>query len=68
VTPQFLLRNWRYAIVILTVIAVLLPGTDPVSTMIECIPLYLLYGLSIVLSRWFLPHRDEPEEHEELLD
>jgi Sec-independent protein secretion pathway component TatC len=36
--------------------------------MIECIPLYLLYGLSIVLSRWFLPHRDEPDEHEELLD
>jgi sec-independent protein translocase protein TatC len=62
VTPQFLTRNWRYAVVILTVIAVLLPGTDPVSTMIECIPLYLLYGLSIVLSRFFLPHRDEPEE------
>jgi sec-independent protein translocase protein TatC len=62
VTPQFLTRNWRYAVVILTVIAVLLPGTDPVSTIIECIPLYLLYGLSIVLSRFFLPHRDEPEE------
>jgi sec-independent protein translocase protein TatC len=62
VTPQFLIRNWRYAVVILTVIAVLLPGTDPVSTMIECIPLYLLYGLSILLSRFFLPHRDEPEE------
>jgi Sec-independent protein secretion pathway component TatC len=30
--------------------------------MIECIPLYLLYGLSILLSRFFLPHRDEPEE------
>jgi len=68
VTPQFLLRNWRYAIVILTVIAVLLPGTDPVSTMIECIPLYLLYGLSIVLSRWFLPKRDEAEEPEDVLD
>ena len=50
-------KNWRYAIVILTVIAVLLPGTDPVSTMIECIPLYLLYALSILLSRWFLPDR-----------
>jgi sec-independent protein translocase protein TatC len=62
VTPKFLIRNWRYAVVILTVIAVLLPGTDPVSTMIECIPLYLLYGLSIVLSRFFLPDRDEPEE------
>jgi sec-independent protein translocase protein TatC len=68
VTPQFLTRNWRYAIVILTVIAVLLPGTDPVSTMIECIPLYLLYGLSIVLSRFFTPDRDEVEEDADLLD
>ena len=68
VTPEFLLRNWRYAIVILTVIAVLLPGTDPVSTMIECIPLYLLYGLSIVLSRFFLPTSDEAEEPADLLD
>jgi sec-independent protein translocase protein TatC len=68
VTPQFLLKNWRYAIVILTVIAVLLPGTDPVSTMIECIPLYLLYAMSIVLSRWFLPNRDDPEEPEDVLN
>jgi sec-independent protein translocase protein TatC len=68
VTPEFLLRNWRYAIVILTVIAVLLPGTDPVSTLIECIPLYLLYGLSIVLSRFFLPTSDEAEEPTDLLD
>ena len=68
VTPQFLLRNWRYAIVILTVIAVLLPGTDPVSTLIECIPLYLLYGLSIVLSRFFMPTSDEVEEPADLLD
>ena len=69
VTPQFLIKNWRYAIVILTVIAVLLPGTDPVSTMIECIPLYLLYALSILLSRWFLPNKpDEAQEQEDLLD
>ena len=68
VTPQFLLRNWRYAIVILTVIAVLLPGTDPVSTLIECIPLYLLYGLSIVLSRFFMPTSDEVDEPADLLD
>jgi sec-independent protein translocase protein TatC len=68
VTPQFLTRNWRYAIVILTVIAVLLPGTDPVSTMIECIPLYLLYALSIVLSRFFTPERHAAEDPADLLD
>lgn len=68
VTPQFLIRNWRYAIVILTIIAVLLPGTDPVSTMIESIPLYLLYGISIILSRFFQPEPDEADERVDLLD
>jgi sec-independent protein translocase protein TatC len=60
VTPEFLLKNWRYAIVILTVIAVLLPGTDPVSTMIEAVPLYLLYAFSIVMARFVKPVREEP--------
>jgi sec-independent protein translocase protein TatC len=68
VTPQFLTRNWRYAIVILTVMAVLLPGTDPVSTMIEAVPLYLLYALSIVLARFVKPPADEADEPEDVLD
>jgi sec-independent protein translocase protein TatC len=68
VTPQFLTRNWRYAIVILTVIAVLLPGTDPVSTMIEAVPLYLLYALSIVLARFVKPPADNADEPEDVLD
>jgi sec-independent protein translocase protein TatC len=62
VTPQYLTRNWRYAVVILTVIAVLLPGTDPVSTMIEAVPLYLLYALSIIMARFVgVPADDEPD-------
>lgn len=68
VTPQFLTRNWRYAIVLLTVLAVLLPGTDPVSTMIEAVPLYLLYALSIVMARFVKPAVGDPEETEDLLD
>jgi sec-independent protein translocase protein TatC len=62
VTPQFLTKNWRYAIVILTVIAVLLPGTDPVSTMIEAVPLYLLYALSIVMARFVKPVAEDGDE------
>jgi sec-independent protein translocase protein TatC len=62
VTPQYLTRNWRYAVVILTVVAVLLPGTDPVSTMIEAVPLYLLYALSIIMARFVgVPAGDEPD-------
>jgi sec-independent protein translocase protein TatC len=68
VTPQFLTRNWRYAIVLLTVLAVLLPGTDPVSTMIEAVPLYLLYVFSIVMARFVKPPAEDPEETADLLD
>jgi sec-independent protein translocase protein TatC len=64
VTPRFLVSNWRYAVVILTVVAVLLPGTDPVTTMIMAVPLYLLYGLSIILARFVgTPPTEEPVEH-----
>jgi sec-independent protein translocase protein TatC len=68
VTPQFLTRNWRYAIVILTVLAVLLPGTDPVSTMIEAVPLYLLYAFSIVMARFVKPVADDADEPDNVLD
>lgn len=41
----------RYAIVALAVLAALLPGTDPVTTVLEMVPLVALYELSIVLLR-----------------
>jgi len=44
-----LTRQWRYAVVIIAVIAAALPGADPVTTLLEMVPLLLLYGLSIVL-------------------
>ncbi len=68
VTPEFLTRNWRYAIVILTGVAVLLPGTDPVSTMIEAVPLYLLYALSIVMARFVKPVVEDADEPADSLD
>jgi sec-independent protein translocase protein TatC len=45
----FLIRHWRYAIVIIAVLAALLPGVDPVTTLLEMIPLLVLYALSIFL-------------------
>jgi sec-independent protein translocase protein TatC len=44
-----LTRHWRYAVVIIAVIAAALPGVDPVTTALEMVPLILLYLLSIVL-------------------
>jgi sec-independent protein translocase protein TatC len=46
-----LTRHWRYATVIMAVIAAALPGADPVSTGLEMLPLVVLYLASIVMLR-----------------
>jgi sec-independent protein translocase protein TatC len=52
VTPKQLRQNRRYAYVAIAVVAMLLPGTDPVSMMIEMVPLLVLYEFSIFLAIW----------------
>jgi sec-independent protein translocase protein TatC len=52
-TPEQLAKNRRYAYLIMAVIAMLLPGTDPVTMMIELFPLLLLFEFSLVLARAF---------------
>jgi sec-independent protein translocase protein TatC len=49
-TPRQLRKNRRYAILVIAVVAMLLPGVDPVSMLIEMVPLILLYELSILLA------------------
>src|SRR3954467_15652334 len=49
VTPRQLRKNRRYAIVVIAVIAMLLPGVDPVTMLIEMVPMIALYELSILL-------------------
>ena len=53
VTPDQLAKNRRYAYVILIVVAALLPGTDPVTMLIEAVPLLLLFEASLLLARFF---------------
>lgn len=53
VTTEQLAAKRRYAVVGAAVLAMLLPGVDPVSMMIEAVPIYALYELSIVLTRLF---------------
>jgi sec-independent protein translocase protein TatC len=53
VTVPMLRKNRRYAILVLAVIAAALPGVDPVSMLIEFVPLVVLYELSIQLARLF---------------
>jgi sec-independent protein translocase protein TatC len=48
-----LAKNRRYAILVCAVVAAALPGVDPVSMLLEMLPLVVLYELSILLARVF---------------
>ncbi len=52
-TPAKLRKNRRYAILVIAVLAAALPGVDPITMMIEMVPLVLLYELSILLAAAF---------------
>jgi sec-independent protein translocase protein TatC len=52
-TPEKLRHNRRYAYLVLAIVAMLLPGTDPVTMLVELAPLLVLYEFSIVLARLF---------------
>ncbi|MGH2983586.1 MAG: twin-arginine translocase subunit TatC [Solirubrobacterales bacterium] len=53
ITPEQLAKNRRYAIIAIAVIAMLLPGTDPVTMLISMVPLILLFEGSVILARIF---------------
>jgi sec-independent protein translocase protein TatC len=56
-------RSRRYAIVAIVVLASLLPTLDPLTLILESIPLYLLYELSILLAAaWGNPVGEVREE------
>ena len=53
VRVEQLRSNRRYAYLVIAIIAAALPGVDPVSMLIEMVPLLILYELSILLARAF---------------
>ena len=62
-TPAKLRRGRRYAIVTIVVLAALLPTVDPLSLILESVPMYALYELSIVLaSAWGSPLGDVSDQ------
>jgi sec-independent protein translocase protein TatC len=51
VSVEQLRKNRRYAYLVISILAAALPGVDPVSMLLEMVPLLALYELSIVLAR-----------------
>jgi sec-independent protein translocase protein TatC len=61
-TPEKLRKNRRFALVGCAVLAALLPTIDPVTMLIEMVPLIVLYELSILLAvAWGRPSTDVAE-------
>lgn len=51
VTPQFLLQNWRFAVIFIAILsAMITPTVDPFNMALVMAPLFVLYGLSILLA------------------
>ncbi len=62
-----LTRHWRYATVIIAVIAAAMPGADPVTTGLETAPLVILFLASIVLLK-LADRRDARRAARELIN
>lgn len=61
VTPQFLRKYWKYAVIIMLIIAAIVTPPDVVSQMIVAIPMLLIYEASIFIS--VLVHKKRLKEN-----
>ena len=52
-SPEKLRKNRRYAIVVIAVVAAFLPTLDPITLILEMVPLIVLYEMSIWLASAF---------------
>jgi sec-independent protein translocase protein TatC len=63
-SARMMRKNRRYAIVVLAAVAALLPGVDPVSMLLEFLPLLVLYEVSIWVARLVEIRRDRVTDEE----
>jgi sec-independent protein translocase protein TatC len=64
VTPQFLLRQWRYAVLVIFVAAAILTPPDPASQVLMAVPIVLLYIGSVLAAYATLSRRKKKEKQE----
>ena len=60
VSVRTLRRNRRYAVLVIAILAMLLPGTDPVTMLLAMIPLAVLFEGSLLLAAMFERRRRRP--------
>jgi sec-independent protein translocase protein TatC len=66
VTPKMLIKFWRYALVLIAVIAAAVtPTVDPLNMVLVMLPLIALYGLGILLAALAYRERAKPSRDEE---
>src|SRR4051812_1395738 len=65
VTPRQLRKNRRYAILVIAILAMLLPGQDPVTMLILMAPLIVLFEGSILLAALFDRRAERARAREE---
>jgi sec-independent protein translocase protein TatC len=56
VSARMLSKNRRYAVLVIAIVAMVLPGQDPVTMTLLMLPMYVLYELSILVV-WLLDRR-----------
>lgn len=65
VTDKTLIEFFRYAVIIIFILAALLTPPDILTQLLMAAPLVLLYGASILIVRVVNPYKDEDESEEE---
>jgi len=59
ITDKTLMNGFRYAIVIIFIVAAILTPPDPMSQILMAIPLIILYGVSILIVKSVNPYKEE---------
>ena len=63
-TPQFMRKYRKHAIIVILIIGAFITPPDPISQTVISIPLYLLYELSIFISALAMRKKRKAEENE----
>jgi sec-independent protein translocase protein TatC len=64
VTEQTLIGFFKYAIVIIFIVAALLTPPDVITQMLMAAPLIILYGVSILVAKMINPYKEEDDEED----